>query len=391
MDPAVGGSPEGHPQEAPAAGSALTSVGFKVGLGMANLGFYVASIGVVVVLLAPDLHLEVGQVAWVGSIFGYGLLVMALAGPALLQLGVNRVLALSAGALGVGSVLLGLPLGAMPAYVGAILMGLGAAGLALVTPKFLHGPGAEAKLTRANAAASLSGVAAPLLLGVATLTGLGGRLPLLLMAACMGLLLFAALRSAPEPPSPRTVDAGDVPRVDRGKTLRNWLALVCSVSAEFCFIVWGVVRLTGTGLDAGSAAVVASSFQIGMALGRVVGPAFIARFPMVTVGTGVAAVGTLMVVLGTSWQVVGAGQLVAGFGIATLYPITVARLMATPGLRPELGASFGVLGSGVAITIAPTVLALLAGVVDLRVAFLVPLPLLLGVLLLHGRRRPAVI
>ena len=157
MDPAVGSGPKGHPQGISAADSWLTSVGFKVGLGMANLGFYVASIGVVVVLLAPDLHVEVGQVAWVGSIFGYGLLVMALAGPALLQLGVNRVLALSAGALGVGSVLLGLPLGAMPAYVGAILMGLGAAGLALVTPKFLHGPGAEAKLTRANAAASLSG------------------------------------------------------------------------------------------------------------------------------------------------------------------------------------------------------------------------------------------
>ena len=135
-------------------GSWVTGVGFTVGLAMASIGFYIASIGVVVVLLAPELGLSVGQLAWVGSLFGYGLLVMAVTGPVLLRLGANRVVALGAASLGLGSLLLALPLGAAAVYSGAILQGLGAAALILVVPKLLHGPGAEKGLTRANAAAS---------------------------------------------------------------------------------------------------------------------------------------------------------------------------------------------------------------------------------------------
>jgi hypothetical protein len=355
---------------------------------MANLGFYVASIGVVVVLLAPDLGLEVGQVAWLGSVFGYGLIAMAVAGPYLLRLGANRVLALAAASLGLGSILLAVPAGAAVVYAGAILQGLGAAGLALVVPKFLHGPDVEAKLTRANAAASVAGVLAPVLLGLAALTGLGGRLPLLLIAACMALLVVLSLAAGKDQPSIVAAEVGEPVRFSRATLARRWLALVCAVAAEFCFVVWGVARLSATGLDDGSAAVVAAAFPVGMALGRLVGTPMIRRFPMVALGCGLMAAGTLMVVLAQAWPLVGAGELLAGFGVATLYPITLGRLMATPGLRPELGASMGVLASGVAITVAPNVLAQLATIVDLRLAFLVPLPLLLGVLLLHGGRRP---
>jgi len=104
----------------------------------------------------------------------------------------------------------------------------------------------------------------------------------------------------------------------------------------------------------------------------------------------VTATGTLLVVLVDAWPVVGLGQLLAGLGLATLYPILLARLMHTPGLRPEFGASLGALASGTAITVAPAVLALLATVVDLRIAFLLPLPILIGTLLLYGRPRPLV-
>ncbi|MFT4108907.1 MAG: MFS transporter, partial [Propionicimonas sp.] len=170
--------------------------------------------------------------------------------------------------------------------------------------------------------------------------------------------------------------------------LRRWLALVCAVSAEFAFVVWGVARLTATGLDASLSAVVGASFQVGMAAGRLIGPRLIARFPMVVVGAALAATGVVVVVAATTWPLVGFGQLLAGLGIATLYPITLARLMATPGLRPELGTSLGALASGTAITVAPTALAGLALVVDLRLAFLVPLPILGLLLWLHREPRP---
>ena len=368
-----------------------TGVTFRVDLAMANVGFYVASIGVVVVVLADDLGLSLAQLAWVGSTFGYGLIAMALAGPFVLRLGPNRVLALSATALGAGSVLLAFSGGAAPAYVGAVLQGVGAAGLVLVAPGLVHGPDAEKKLTQANAAASVAGILAPVLLGLAAVSGLGGRLPLLLMAAAMAVLAVVALLAGRE--APESAPVGEEPPqvpLSRAEATRRWLALVSAVAVEFCFVVWGVARLTSGGLSAGEAAMIASAFPLGMAVGRLFGSWLISRLPMVPVGAAVTAGGTLLVVLVDGWPVMGLGLFLAGLGLATLYPILLARLMRTPGLRPEFGASLGALASGTAITVAPAVLAVLATVVDLRIAFLLPLPILIGMLLLYGRQRPRV-
>lgn len=366
-----------------------TGVTFRVDLAMANVGFYVSSIGVVIVVLAGDLGLPLAQLAWVGSTFGYGLIAMALAGPFVLRLGPNRVLALSAAALGVGSVLLAFSAGAVPAYVGAVMQGVGAAGLVLVSPGLVHGPDAEKKLTQANAAASVAGILAPLLLGLAAMTGLGGRLPLLLMAAAMAVLGVVALLAGREEQAAVQVVAEVSPvRLSRVEAGRRWLALVSAVAVEFCFVVWGVARLTTMGIGRGEAALIATAFPLGMAVGRLLGSWLIAKLPMVPVGSAVTAAGTLLVVLVDAWPVVGLGQFLAGLGLATLYPILLARLMHTPGLRPEVGASLGALASGTAITVAPAVLAVLATVVDLRIAFLLPLPILIGMLLLYGRPRP---
>lgn len=368
-----------------------TGVTFRVDLAMANVGFYVSSIGVVIVVLAGDLGLPLAQLAWVGSTFGYGLLAMALAGPFVLKLGPNHVLALSAAALGVGSVLLAFSAGAMPAYVGAVMQGVGAAGLVLVSPGLVHGPEAEKKLTQANAAASVAGILAPLLLGLAAVTGLGGRLPLLLMAAAMAVLGVVALLAGREEQVAVPVETDAPPvRFSRLEAARRWLALVSAVAVEFCFVVWGVARLTSMGIDRGQAALIATAFPLGMAVGRLLGSWLIARLPMVLVGSAVTAAGTLLVVLVDTWPAVGLGQFLAGLGLATLYPILLARLMHTPGLRPELGASLGALASGTAITVAPAVLAVLATVVDLRIAFLLPLPILILMLLLYGRPRQLV-
>ncbi len=358
-----------------------------VGLGMANVGFHVASIGVVLVVLAGDLGLPVAELAWFGSTFGVGLIVVACAGPLLLRLGAARVLALAAALLGAGSLALAVTPIAGLAYAAAAVQGLGAAGLVLVAPRLLRGPDAEASLTKVNAAASVAGISAPLLLGWATQLGLGGRIPLLLITASMAVLVVLALRLNPADTAAASPKAAPGRLVKR-LALRRWLTLVCAVSVEFAFVVWGVARLIGTGLDVGWAAVVGAAFQAGMALGRLVGAQLIARLPMMLVGSGLTAGGTLMVVLSEAWPVVGAGQLLAGFGLATMYPITLARLMATPGLRPEFGASLGALGSGTAIMVTPTLLALLAGVVDLRLAFLVALPILGALLWLYGERRP---
>jgi len=104
------------------------------------------------------------------------------------------------------------------------------------------------------------------------------------------------------------------------------------------------------------------------------------------VGAGLAAAGTVLVVVGNGWPVIAAGLLLAGLGIATLYPVTLVRLMTVPGLRPELASSLGTLAAGTAMTLAPAGLAALGGVVELRFAYLVVLPLLGALVLLHGGR-----
>src|SRR5659263_375052 len=122
-----------------------------------------------------------------------------------------------------------------------------------------------------------------------------------------------------------------------------------------------------------------------MPIGRVVGPWVMRRVPAVPLGTSVAAVGTVLVVASSSWVVIAAGLVLAGLGVATLYPVTLVNLMRTPGLSQSMGSSLGALASGVAITVMPAFLALLAGVVDLRLAYLVVLPLLGATALLYGR------
>ncbi len=361
-----------------------------VALSMVNVGFYVASIGVVLVVLAGDLGVSVESLAAFGSIFGWGLFAMAALGPFALRLGATRVLAGAAALLAVGTLIVALTGNATLAYVGAVLQGTGAAGMVLVAPRLLRGPRAEARLTGVNAAASLAGIAAPLLLGAATRLGLGGRTPLVAMAAACLVLIVVALRLGDvDVDGPHGATPGQP--LAKGTAVRRWLALVCSVSVEFCFVVWGVARLTATGLETGLAAILGASFQVGMALGRLLGPKVIGRIPVVTVGCALAAGGVLLVVVSGTWPLVALGQLVAGLGVATMYPVALARLMVTPGLRPEFGASLGVLGSATAITLAPTMLAGLALVVDLRVAFLVALPILVVLFFLHRERalRPA--
>ena len=58
-------------------------VEFQVGLGMVNVGFYVASIGVVLVVLAAEFGVPVESLAWLGSLYGVALIVVAFAGPPL--------------------------------------------------------------------------------------------------------------------------------------------------------------------------------------------------------------------------------------------------------------------------------------------------------------------
>jgi hypothetical protein len=163
--------------------------------------------------------------------------------------------------------------------------------------------------------------------------------------------------------------------------------VVLAVGVEFCFVIWAVARLVATGLPAATAALLGSVFPLGMAIGRMIGPVRFGRTSALLPGSVVAAAGAVLVCSTNSPVLVTIGLGLAGLGVATLYPITVADLIGTPGARPAHLASLSAFASGIAILVAPAVLAALANVVDLRTAFLITLPLL-AILLTVRIRRP---
>ena len=195
-------------------------------------------------------------------------------------------------------------------------------------------------------------------------------------------MLYLALTARPAAAGP----GAEPGRPAAGTVSRRWAVVVLAVAVEFCFTIWAVARLAAAGLSPGTAAALGTAFPIGMALGRLTGPALIGRIPVVPIGAAVTAAGALVVVVAAGPAAITAGLVVAGAGVATLYPVALAGLVATPRLSAAHAASLGALASGTAILAAPAALARLADVVDLRLAFLITLPLL-GALLALRRRQ----
>jgi MFS family permease len=104
-----------------------------------------------------------------------------------------------------------------------------------------------------------------------------------------------------------------------------------------------------------------------------------------------ATAGTLLVSLFGAPAAVTVGLVLAGLGVAPLYPLTIAALVAIPGINPARLAALGALASGTAILLAPSFLAALAGWLDLRTAFLIPLPLLALLWAISRDRKPVAV
>lgn len=389
--------------EAPAdAGSRGDEI--RIGVALSAMGFVLAGLGACVAILARDLQEPTSRLALLSSGFAVGLLLVAVIGPRMLRRWpITTVLALGSVVCALGAILIAVATAYVVVIAGGLLVGLGGALLVLVAPLMLNGPTAASRLSRVNAVASATGILAPLAIG--TLDGLGPSGRYAMLAAAPPLLLLAVLTRRPRPTSvPRAPERTAVPvlidsapavglgrkwrRVGRRVALdvgAGWLRVVLAVAVEFCFVVWAVARLVATGLPTATAALLGSAFPIGMAVGRAIGPIRWRGWSPVLPSGALAALGTLLVSLFDAPAAVALGLVVAGLGVAPLYPVTLASLVATPGLSSARLSAIGAMASGTAILVAPAVLAVLARVVDLRTAYLVTLPLL-AVLFLLSRR-----
>jgi len=363
-------------------GSSSALVAFAV---QGAFGFLLGGLGPCLVLLSRDLAVPRETLSWVSSGFGVGLLLLGATGERLLRLGARRVLRISAVAQGAGGALLAIASDVLPAQAGALLLGLGGAGMALATPVVLAGSGATARMSRAFGLSSLTGIASPLLLSAMDATTGRGRTALLVPLPA---LLWAAARVPATRPAPARPAHPGARAAAGGVRIaaRWWLAIVAAVSPEFAFVVWGAARLQDSGLSPPAAAAAAAAFPIGMSLGRLVAvPRLHERLPLVPAGAALAAAAALACAAPLAPAPIVLAIVVAGIGIAPLYPLTIDGLVHSPSLDPRSASAVGALGSGTAVLFAPLLLAALARVVSLRLAFLAAVPLLVLVVALHAR------
>lgn len=277
---------------------------------------------------------------------------------------------------------------------GALLAGTGGSTALNATSPALadhHGPAGAAAISEANAGAALVGVLAPLALGASVAAGLGWR-PAVGVAAALGVAAFLAVRRLPpdpalDRPEPAHHRPGPpAPPVETPRLgLRFWSlvgVLALGVGVEFSTTFWaGDLLQVRLGAAPGTAAAAVTGFVAGMAVGRLLAGRLALRFsPARLLLAGLVIAGAGWLVLWTAPAVPAAvvGLVVAGGGVALLFPLSVSLVMAASGGRPDLGSAAGSVGAGVAIGSAPFALGALADAVGPHQGFLLVPVLLLS-------------
>jgi predicted MFS family arabinose efflux permease len=355
------------------------------------MAFLLNGLGAVLPPLQADLRVSRGEVAFYPSLFAAGLVVVGLSGAPLVgRIGRAGALRLAIVAIIVGGLLIAAP-GRLATLMGALLLGLGAALLIQLVPAVLatsHPHAPTAAIGEANGLASAASVLAPLAVSASLAAGFGWRigylaLPLLALVAIALPIWRLPLAEAGE----AAVDGP--PGVPAPMTGR-WFDLLLAVSVEFCLVFWAASAfIAWDHASASQGAALASLFLVGMAVARALSARIIRLVPdprtLVLLCAAVAGAGFAIFWSAPSLSVAAAGLLVAGLGVALLYPTTVSRVVAAWPHAPDRAAARAALASGVAIGGAPFVLAQMSDATGLRTAFLI-VPVMLLVLATRGGR-----
>jgi predicted MFS family arabinose efflux permease len=355
------------------------------------MAFLLNGLGAVLPPLQADLRASRGEVAFYPSLFAVGLVVVGLSGAPLVgRIGRAGALRLAIVAIIVGGLLIAAP-GRLATLMGALLLGLGAALLIQLVPAVLatnHPHAPTAAIGEANGLASAASVLAPLAVSASLAAGFGWRigylaLPLLALVAIALPIWRLPLTEAREA-------AVDGPPGVPAPMAGRWLDLLLAVSVEFCLVFWAASAfIAWDHASASQGAALASLFLVGMAVARALSARIIRLVPdprtLVLLCAAVAAAGFAIFWSAPSLIVAAAGLLVAGLGVALLYPTTVSRVVAAWPHAPDRAAARAALASGVAIGGAPFLLAQMSDATGLRTAFLI-VPVLLLVLAIRGGR-----
>ena len=356
-----------------------------------SMAFLLNGLGAVLPPLQKELHASRGQVAFYPSLFAVGLVVVGLVGgPLVNRIGRAFAVRLAITVMMAGGLLIAAPVQVATLF-GALLVGLGSALLIQLVPAILSAaqPNAPAAaIGEANGLASAASVLAPLAVSASLAAGLGWRAgylaaPLLALAV---LTLPAWRMAIPDAPTM----AADGKSGVRSPMVGRWLDLVLAVSVEFCMVFWAASAfIAWDRATLSQAPALASLFLVGMATARALSARIIGRIPhqpaLILACVAAALGGFALFWAAPTLAFAAAGLLVTGLGVALLYPTTVSRVIAAWPQAPDRASARAALGSGLAIGIAPFLLAQVSDRVGLRTAFLI-VPALLLVLAVRGGR-----
>jgi fucose permease len=246
-------------------------------------------------------------------------------------------------------------------------------------------------LAEANIAASLASTLGPLLIGGFQRAGLSWRLGLVTAIALMPLavLIFRRVRVPGLAARLAPSAAARLP----GRYWGYWALVWLVVSVEWCLIVWSpdfFEKVVGIPRELAAAAVFV--FYLAQLTGRITGSLLARRYSGRTVlllSLALSAAGFPLFWLARAPALNVIGLFVAGFGVANLFPFTMAAALATAPGSTDLAASRVSLAAGAAIFSSPLLLAWLADRVGINAAYaIVPLLLVLALvaLLLSSRQ-----
>jgi fucose permease len=365
-------------------------------------GWFLYSFGPLVPLLRHEQGTSRAVAGLHGTLLAAGALTSgAVTLPLVRRFGRRSVMLLACGITTVGLALLVIGPGPWATVPAMLVTGLGGAiGLNAVNPVLAdhHGDLGAGAIGEANAVASTAGVVAPLGVGLSVALGLTWRgatlvtVPLLLVVA---VLLVRAPPVAAFDPGVSTAEGakGPPPRA-------FWLAwgvLVACVGTEFCCTFWSADQLrTHVGLGAGSASAAVSALLVGMAIGRFSSVPLTARWSvdrLLVATIGLALAGWALMWTAGALVLALLGLLLLGLGLALQFPLSLVRVMAESGGRPDTANALASVGTGLASGIAPFALGALADQVGAHDGFLLVPGLLASaavlLALVHGARSPA--
>ncbi|MFJ4654437.1 MFS transporter [Nocardia sp. NPDC088792] len=359
---------------------------------LSAFAYFLYGFGPSVPLLGHDLALPDGVAALHGTTFAAGAIVAGLSNTRLARLlGRTRSQQMALLFLVTGACVYCAGRSLPTTLTGALMAGYGGNVVVNMTAASLadhHGDRATTAISEANGISVGVGVFAPFSLGLAALLGSGWRTGLLVVVPfTLAVLLWSrqvrlgTVDPLPAPREPHTRFG----RLPRGFATAWWLFFLCTV-VELCMTFWASQHLSEfDGLSQSAATMTVTLMLAGMAGGRLLGAHWTGIAGEDTLLAGSLVVNLAGFVLFWSVRqpmVAGIGIVLCGLGMAMQFPLTVSRVIARSGGRPDQAMAWVALGEGGAAMLGPLALGALAQRTGVHPAFLLVPALLLGAALI---------